>query len=37
MEGVTERLANFATRTKFSDLPQGFIDIVKRILLDSIG
>ena len=37
MERVTEKLADFAVRARFGDLPQEVVDKVKQILLDSVG
>jgi len=37
MSGITEKLSEFATETKFVDLPEGVTYEMKRLLLDTIG
>ena len=37
MEEMMQKLVDFATGAKFSDLPENAIHEVKRVVLDSIG
>ena len=37
MEGTMEKIVNFVSKTRFSDLPKYVIHEMKRVILDSIG